>query len=329
MIRYISRRLAALVGVLLVICAVTFAIFFVFPANPAQQVCGKNCTPARIAVIKHQFGLDESLPEQFEKYVVGIVAGRTYGSGDNVAQCPPPCLGFSYQSNAPVTTLIEQRLPVSASIAIGAGVLWLASGVLIGVVSALRKDTWLDKVIMMAALGSMALPSFLVGIVLLLVLCTDLGALPYPSYTSILSDPGGFFEGMILPWATLAAGYAAVYARFTRASMIETMSEDFITTARAKGLREREVVVKHGLRAGLTPIMTIFGMDLGALLGGSIIVEQVFGMPGLGSLLMQSVNVVDIPVVMGVTLLAAFFVVFANLVVDLLYGVVDPKVRLR
>ena len=329
MIRYIARRLAALVGVLLVICGVTFAIFFVFPANPAQQVCGKNCTPQRIAVIKHQFGLDESLPEQFEKYVVGIVAGRTYGSGDNVSQCPAPCLGYSYQSNAPVTTLIGQRLPVSASIAIGAGVLWLGSGVLIGVVSALRKDTWIDKAIMMGALGGMAVPSFLVGILLLLLLCTDLGVLPYPSYTSILSDPGAFFQGMILPWATLAAGYSAIYARFTRASMIETMSEDFITTARAKGLRERTVVVRHGLRAGLTPIMTIFGMDLGALLGGSIIVEQVFGMPGLGSLLMQSVDVVDIPVVMGVTLLAAFFVVFANLVVDLLYGVVDPKVRLR
>lgn len=329
MIHYITRRLAALVGVLLVICAVTFAIFFVFPADPAQQVCGKNCTPARITTIKHQMGLDEPLPVQFEKYVVGIVAGRDYGSGDSISKCPVPCLGYSYQSNAPVTTLIEQRLPVTASIAIGAGVLWLASGVLIGTISALRKDTWIDKTIMFAALGGMAVPSFLVGIVLLLLLCTKLGVLPYPTYTSITQDPVAFVQGMLLPWITLAVGYAAVYARFTRASMIETMSEDFITTARAKGLRERKVVLKHGLRAGLSPIMTIFGMDLGALLGGSIIVEQVFGMPGLGTLLMQAVGVVDIPVVMGVTLLAAFFVVFANLVVDVLYGVVDPKVRLR
>lgn len=329
MIHYITRRLAALVGVLLVICAVTFAIFFVFPADPAQQVCGKNCTPARIATIKHQMGLDEPLPEQFEKYVVGIAAGRSYGSGDSVSKCPVPCLGFSYQSNAPVTTLIEQRLPVTASIAIGAGVLWLASGVLIGIISALRKDTWIDKTIMLAALGGMAVPSFLVGIVLLLLLCTKLGVLPYPTYTSVLQDPVAFVQGMILPWITLAVGYSAVYARFTRASMIEAMSEDFITTARAKGLSERRVVLKHGLRAGLSPIMTIFGMDLGALLGGSIIVEQVFGMPGLGTLLMQAVGVVDIPVVMGVTLLAAFFVVFANLVVDVLYGVIDPKVRLR
>jgi len=328
-IAYIARRLGALAGVLLVICAVTFAIFFVFPANPAQQVCGKNCTPARVAVIRHQFGLDESLPEQFGKYVVGIVDGRTYGSGDNVARCPAPCLGFSYQSNTPVTKLIEQRLPVSASLAIGAGVLWLASGVLIGVVSALRKDTWIDRTIMMAALGGMAMPTFLLGILLLLVMCTRLDVLPYPAYTSVFQDPVGFVRGMILPWATLATGYAAVYARFTRASMIETMGQDFITTARAKGLREHTVVIRHGLRAGLTPIMTIFGMDLGALLGGSIIAEQVFGMPGLGTLVMQSVDVVDIPVVMGITLLAAFFVVFANLVVDVLYGVVDPKVRLR
>lgn len=326
---YIVRRLAGLVGVLLVTCLITFVIFYVFPANPAEQICGKKCTPQIISTIDSQWGLDEPLGMQFEKYVVGIVAGRTYGSGGDAVQCPAPCLGYSYQEQEPVTTLIEQRLPVSASIAIGAAVLWIAGGLGMGVLSALRRDTWLDKTITTGALASLAAPGFLVGILMLYLFSAKSSILPYPTYTSILSDPAGWAEGMIMPWVTLALFYAGVYTRFARASMIEAMGQDFIVTARAKGLPERMVIVKHGLRAGLTPILTMYGMDIGALLGGSIIIEQVFGMPGLGTLYLQAVNSVDIPTVTGVTLLAAFFVIFANLVVDLLYAVVDPKVRLR
>jgi peptide/nickel transport system permease protein len=325
---YIVRRLAALVGVLLVTCLITFAIFYVFPANPAQQICGKKCTPEIIANIDKQWGLDQPLDEQFEKYVVGIVAGRTYGEGAGAAQCPAPCLGYSYQNQLPVTSEIAQRLPVSASIAIGAGVLWLAGGVLMGVISALRRDTWLDRLITTLALGGIAAPSMLVGILMLYLFSAKSNILPYPSYTSILSSPGSWAVGMIMPWVTLALYYASVYQRYSRASMIEAMNQDFITTARAKGLPERTVVIKHGLRAGLTPILTLYGMDIGALLGGSIIVEVIFGMPGLGSLYMQAINGVDIPTVTGITLLAAFFVIFANLVVDVLYAVIDPKVRL-
>jgi peptide/nickel transport system permease protein len=325
---YITRRLAGMVGVLLATCLITFAIFFILPTNPAQQVCGRKCTPQIIHTIDKQWGLDQPLYEQFGNYVVGIVAGRTYGEGSSQAQCPAPCLGFSFQNNLPVTTLITQRLPVSLSIAVGAAVLWLAVGVGAGVLTALRRDTWVDKTVMTAVLGGIAAPGFLVGIILLYVFSAKLNVLPYPSYTSILSDPLSWAKGLIMPWITLALYYMAVYARYTRASMIEAMSQDFITTARAKGLRERTVVVKHGLRAGLTPVLTIYGMDVAALLGGSILIEQVFGMPGLGTLYIQSINAVDIPTVMGITLLASFFVIFANIVVDLLYAVVDPKVRL-
>lgn len=325
---YIVRRLGGLVGVLLVTCLITFVIFYVFPANPAEQICGKKCTPQIIATIDSQWGLNQPLEEQFGKYVAGIVAGRTYGSGGDAVRCPAPCLGYSYQEQAPVTTLIGQRLPVSASIAIGAAVLWIVGGLGMGVLSALRRDTWLDKVITTGALASLAAPGFLVGILMLYFFSAKSSILPYPTYTSFLSDPLGWAGGMIMPWVTLALFYAGVYTRFSRASMIEAMSQDFITTARAKGLPERTVIVKHGLRAGLTPILTIYGMDIGALLGGSVIIEQVFGLPGLGTLYLQAVSSVDIPTVTGITLLAAFFVIFANLVVDLLYAVIDPKVRL-
>jgi peptide/nickel transport system permease protein len=325
---YISRRLVGIVGVLLATCLITFAIFFVFPANPAEQICGKKCTPQIIATIDQQWGLNEPLYQQFEKYVAGIFAGRTYGQGTQVDRCPVPCLGYSYQNDMPVTSEIAQRLPVSASIAAGAGVLWLAGGVGMGVISALRRDTWLDKVITTIALGGIAAPTMLVGILMLYVFSAKTSILPYPSYTSILSDPGGWAQGMIMPWITLALYYASVYQRYSRASMIEALNQDFITTARAKGLRERTVVVKHGLRAGLMPILTLYGMDIGALLGGSIIIEEIFGMPGLGTLYMQAIQGVDIPTVTGITLLAAFFVIAANLVVDVLYAVIDPKVRL-
>lgn len=326
---YLARRLAGLAGVLLATCLITFAIFFVFPSNPAQQVCGKKCTPELIATIDKQWGLDQPLYVQFGEYVAGIFAGRTYGQGSGQEQCPAPCLGFSQQNNLPVTALIAQRLPVSASLAGGAAVLWLIFGAGAGVLTALRRDTWVDKSVMTAVLAGIAAPGFLVGIIMLYLFSAKWNLLPYPSYTSVLSDPAAWAGGLLMPWITLALYYIAVYARYTRASMIEAMSQDFITTARAKGLPEWSVIGKHGMRAGLTPVLTIYGMDVAALLGGSVLIEQVFGLQGLGVLYLQSINAVDIPTVMGITLLAAFFVIFANLVVDLLYAVVDPKVRLR
>lgn len=328
MLWYFSRRLAGMVGVLLATCLITFAIFFVFPANPAQQVCGRKCTPQIIHTIEKQWGLDKPLYEQFGAYVGGIVAGRSYGEGKDTVECPAPCLGFSFQNNLPVTTLIKQRLPTSASIAVGAAVLWLIVGLGAGVITAIRRDTWVDKTVMTTALAGIAAPGFLVAILLLYVCCAKLQIMSYPSFTPLTSDPVGWASGLILPWITLALYYIGVYARYTRASMIEVMDQEFITTARAKGLRESRVLVKHGMRAGVTPVLTIFGMDIAALLGGSVLIEQVFGMPGLGTLYLQSIAAVDIPTVMGITLLVAFFVIVANIVVDLMYAVVDPKVRL-
>lgn len=327
MIRYIVRRLIAVAGILLVICGVTFVIFYVMPANPAILACGRACTPERIAEIEAQLGLDKALYAQFFAYVVGIFAGRTFGTGEQAVHCPFPCLGFSYQQNVPVWDLILDRLPVSASIAIGAAVLWVCIGLGAGVISALRKGSVWDRGAMVVALSGVSLPVYFTALVMLYVFYIRLEFLPYPQFVNPLENPLGWAAAMIMPWVTLAFLFSAMYARLTRAGMLDTMAENYVRTARAKGLPERTVVVKHELRSALTPIVTIFGIDLGQLLGGALITETVFGMPGVGQLAYRAIGSVDQPVIMGVTLFAAFFIVFANLVVDILYAVLDPRVR--
>ncbi|MEU1390767.1 MULTISPECIES: ABC transporter permease [unclassified Nonomuraea] len=319
MTSYLARRALAVAGVLLVICAVTFVIFYVLPSDPAVQACGKTCTPERVAEVRAQMGLDRPLWEQFGGYVAGIVAGRP--------GCHVPCLGFSYQNALPVWDLLIDRLGASASLAVGAALLWLAVGVTVGVVSALRRGSALDRTLMIATLTSASLPVYFVAMVLLLLVVRVTGLLPYPAYVPLTDDPAAWAGNLILPWVTLAALYAAMYARLTRAQMIETMAEPYIRTARAKGLHERTVVAKHGMRAAMTPVVTVFGMDLGGLLAGAMITETVYGLPGVGRLAYDGIVKSDQPVILGTTLLAAFFIVLANLLVDLVYAVIDPRVR--
>ncbi|MFI6813814.1 ABC transporter permease [Nonomuraea sp. NPDC050328] len=312
MIAYLGRRVLAVAGVLLVICAVTFVIFFVLPSDPALHACGKTCTTEQVDAVRAEMGLDRPVHEQFAGYVAKAFTGD---------------LGYSYQNSLPVWDLLADRLPVSVSLALGAAVLWLSGGVLVGLVSALRRGTGLDRVLMAGTLASASVPVYFTAMMLLLVVVQHFELLPYPDYVAITEDPGAWAGNLLLPWLTLASLYAAMYARQTRSSMIETMGEPYIRTARAKGLPERTVVVKHGMRAGLTPIVTIFGMDLGGLLAGAVITEHVFGLPGIGQLTYDAIFKADQPVVLGVTLLAAFFITVANLVVDLVYAVIDPRVR--
>ncbi|MGE5762764.1 MAG: ABC transporter permease [Mycobacterium leprae] len=327
MLGYIVRRLLGVVLLLFVVSAIAFGLFFLIPANPAQQACGKACNPERIAIIEHKLGLDKPLLTQYGQFLKGIVAGRDYGEGTQVTHCPAPCFGFSFTTDQPVWELIKDRFPVTLSIAVGAAVLWLVVGVSIGIVSALRRGTWFDKAAMTFALTGVSTPVYLTGIVALFFLSATWHVLPYPTYVAFTDDPLAWAQNLIMPWFTLAFVFAAMYARLTRASMLETMGEDYIRTARAKGLPERQVVGKHGLRAALTPIVTIFGLDLGQVLGGAILTETVFGLPGLGQLALRAVFNTDLPIVMGVVLVAAFFVVIMNLAVDLVYAVLDPKVR--
>jgi peptide/nickel transport system permease protein len=327
MILYLGRRLAGVLGVLFAIAAVTFVIFYVLPSDPAAAACGKSCSAERLAAIRAHMGLDDPLWRQFADFVTGVFTGRTVGSGAYALHCEFPCLGYSYENSEAVWDLLVDRLPVSASLALGAAVIWLLLGLSAGVTAALRKDTLLDRALMVGAVAAASVPVYFTSVMLIYGLIRVAGVLPYPQYVPFVSDPAGWASNLLLPWLALAVLYAAMYARQSRSSMIETMAEPYIRTARAKGLPRRTVVVKHGLRAGMTPILTIFGMDLGGLLAGAVITESIFGLPGIGRLFYGALATGDQPVILGVTLLAATFIVVANLAVDLLYAVVDPRVR--
>ncbi|MFF7635434.1 ABC transporter permease [Kitasatospora sp. NPDC008050] len=328
MTAFLIRRLLGIAGTLLVICAVTFTIFYLLPSDPAVQFCGKDCAPDQIALVRKQMGLDAPLIVQFGRYVLAIFAGRTMGTGQYAVHCGFPCFGYSFQSGRPVWDLMMDRLPTSFSLAIGAAACWLLLGLGAGVVSALRKNTWVDRTVMVATIGAAAVPVYFTAMILLYVVVTVLGLIPYPRYVDFSVDPVGWAQNLLLPWITLALATAAMYARMTRSSVIETLAEPYVRTARAKGLRERKVVGKHGLRPALTAVATMLGMDLGSLLAGAMITESLFGLPGVGKLFADSLNKSDQPVVMGITLLASFFIVTSNLVVDLLYAWIDPRARL-
>ncbi|MFD7611365.1 ABC transporter permease [Streptomyces sp. NPDC059828] len=324
---YLVRRLAAVAGVLLAVTAATFVIFYVLPADPAAAACGKTCSPERLEAVRHHLGLDQPLWRQFTGFLSGLFAGRTLGTGPYAVPCDFPCLGYSYENSLPVWDLLVDRLPVSVSLAVGAAVLWLLLGLGAGVVAALRKDTLTDRALMVGAVAAASVPVYFTAVMLIYGVIRVAGLLPYPTYQEFTDDPLGWAANLLLPWLALALLYAAMYARQSRGSMIEAMAEPYIRTARAKGLPEPTVVVKHGLRSGMTPILTLFGMDLGGLLAGAVITESIFGLPGVGRLFYGALVSADQPVVLGVTLLAAFFIVVANLLVDLLYAVVDPRVR--
>ncbi|MFI8419872.1 ABC transporter permease [Streptomyces sp. NPDC085460] len=327
MILYLGRRLLGVLGVLLAIAAVTFTIFYVLPSDPAAAACGKACSDERLAAIRANMGLDQPVWSQFADFVTGVFTGRTMGTGQYALHCDFPCLGYSYENSENVWDLLVDRLPVSASLAAGAAVLWLALGLSAGITAALRKDTLTDRALMVGAVAAASLPVYFTSVLLIYGLIRLTGLLPYPQYVPLTSDPLSWASNLLLPWLALAVLYAAMYARQSRGAMIESMAEPYIRTARAKGLPRRTVVVKHGLRAGLTPVLTIFGMDLGGLLAGAVITESLFGLPGVGRLFYGALTSGDQPVILGVTLLAATFIVVANLVVDLLYAVVDPRVR--
>jgi peptide/nickel transport system permease protein len=325
---YIVRRLIAMAGMLVALSIIVFLLFSVLPTDPARLVCGKSCTPQIIKAINHNFGYDQPIATQYVHFAKGIVAGRTYGSGTAAFRCNAPCLGYSFLRNEDVLTLIKQTLPVTAQLALGGFVLWIVAGVGIGIVAALKRGKWQDRTIMGIALVGYSFPSFFIALLLVFFIQIKFGLLGFHQYTPLLDSPSEWFKSLILPWIAVAMLYAAFYSRLTRNQMLETLGEDYIRTARAKGLRERTVIGKHALRAGLTPIVTAAGLDLAGLLGGAIITEQVFALPGIGRMSVDAVQTSDLPIVTGTVIVAAFFVILANLVVDLLYAVIDPRVRL-
>ena len=332
MLTYLIRRVINGTITLIVVTAVTFGIFFMVPkltgSDPALLYIGKTSDAASIEGIRTKMGFNDPIPVQYWKFLKGIAVGRDYANGPDVTHCPAPCLGYSFKTDQEVTPLLLDEIPVTLSLALGAAVLWLLMGVSTGVISALRRGSIVDRAVMSGALAGVSLPVYFTGLLASAIFVYWLGWLPQGQYVPFTESPGEWFVQLLLPWITLAFLFAATYARLTRANMLETLGEDYVRTARAKGLRERTVIGKHALRSGLTPIVTIFGLDLGALLGGALLTETVFNLRGLGWQALTAIRGNDLPVILGVVLIAAFFIIAANLIVDLVYGVIDPRVRL-
>jgi peptide/nickel transport system permease protein len=325
-LRYIALRAAGMVGTLFVISVITYAIFYLLPSNPALLSCGRPCTPQRLAEASAFMGYDKPWATQYLDFLGGIVAGRHFGSGAAAVDCAAPCFGYSFRLNASVTHLIVERAPVTFSIAIGAALIWLVIGVAAGVVAAVRRGTVVDRAAMAFATVGVSSPPYLLGLLGILLFGFTLNVVPVGGYVPLTENPLYWAWHLVLPWCVLALISAAVYARLTRGQMLEVLDEDYIRTARAKGLRERRVIGRHGLRNVLIPVITVFGLDLGTLLGGAVISERVFSMPGLGALLLDAVSSSDLPLIVGVTLFSAVLVIFANFVVDMVYSLLDPRV---
>jgi len=326
---YVVRRLISMVILILLLTMVVFLLFSVLPTDPARLTCGKSCTPAIIEANRHRLGLDLPVLQQYWLFLRGLFLGRTFAADSpSPIECTAPCLGYSFKRGEEVTVLIKQNFPPTFWLAMGAFILWMTVGILVGIYSALRRGKWQDKSAMGVALVGYSLPAFFIGLIFIYFIILKWQLLPFPSYVSPFENPKQFFQTMLLPWIVLAILYAAFYVRLTRSQMLEVLGEDYIRTARAKGLPERTVIRKHAFRAGLTPIVTAAGLDLAGLLGGAIITEAIFSLPGLGSLAISSVNDADLPVIVGITLVTSVFIIVANLVVDLLYAVIDPRVRL-
>jgi peptide/nickel transport system permease protein len=321
MVTFIIRRLLWMVVLLFVISFLTFIIFYTLPAaDPALLRAGRNPAPDLVASIRETLGLDKPWYIQYLKYLDRLIFHFDFG--------------YSYQNNVSVKSQIFDRLPATATLAAGAAIVWLLVGIPVGIISAIKRGTWMDRAAMGSALVAISAPVYWLGLVSLYLFSKDIGKFPifegqgaYPSSGNIFTDPGQVIPAMILPWIVLAAAFAAIYARFLRANLLETMSEDYIRTARAKGLRERVVVFKHGVRSAITPIVTILGLDIGILLGGAILTETVFNIPGVGRLAYDAIQKSDLPTVQGTVLMGAFFIILLNLIVDIVYAFLDPRVR--
>jgi peptide/nickel transport system permease protein len=326
---YIVRRLIAMVLMLIALSMITFLLFNALPADPARLTCGKACTPQVIEANRHRLGLDKPLHEQYGAFVKGIFAGRTYGSGTQTFECDTPCLGYSFRKQAEVTDLIVDRLPVTGQLALGAFVLWIVVGVSVGVVAALKRGKWQGRTIMGAALTGYSFPSFFIALLLIFFVQLQLGWVPFVNYEPgmIVKDPVGWFQVFILPWTALAMLYAAFYARLTRNQMLETLGEDYIRTARAKGLPELRVLVRHALANAAVPIATVIGIGIAILIGGVVVTESVYAIPGLGRLTVDAVLARDYPTIQAVILLFSLVYVLINLAVDLVYTLLDPRIR--
>ena len=313
MLRFMIRRILGAIAVLFAISVLVFLIFNVVPAtNPAQRIAGKNATPQLIKNVEKEWGFDKSLPAQYWTQMKLIFTGKVQ----------------SYNAHINVDKRILEGIPATASLCIGAAVIWLAFGILFGYFSAIRAGGFTDKALTVLALVGISMPIFWLASLMLYYFTYKLEIFPNSGYVS-LSDPWGWFTHLVLPWVSLAVLYAGFYSRVLRSSMLDVMNEDYVRTARAKGLSQRQVTTRHVLRNSLIPVITLFGLDFGVLIGGgAIVTESLFNIEGVGLFTAEALKQQDFPSIMAVTLFGAFFIVLFNILVDIAYAYLDPRIRL-
>jgi peptide/nickel transport system permease protein len=316
---FVVRRLLWSALLLLIISFITYVVFVLLPsADPALLRAGRNPTPELVASIRETLGLDRPWYVQYAIYVKNLVLHFDFG--------------YSYQNNVAVKDTLFDRLPATVSLAVGGAVIWLLIGVAVGIASAVKRGTLIDRLTMGGALIAISAPAYWLGLVAIYLFSKDLGkVLPIfagaGQYTPITQDPLAWASALVLPWIVLATSFSAVYARFLGSTLLDVLGEDYIRTAKAKGLPERRVVLKHGVRSAVTPVVTMFGLDLGILLGGAILIEAVFNIPGIGRLAFDAIQKSDLPMVQGTVLIGALAIVTMNLIVDVVYAFLDPRVR--
>ncbi|MFD0113339.1 ABC transporter permease [Streptomyces sp. NPDC058320] len=325
---FLLRRAIGAAVTLLAISVIIYVVFYAAPGNVAQISCGPRCSPAQVQQVADQLRLDDPLYLRYWHFLQGIFVGQDFSTGTALQHCDAPCLGFSYQTDQQVTQLILTKLPATASLALGAMVLWLILGVGTGVLSAWRRGRPTERILTGITLAGTATPVFVIGLLLMIVVCGQLQWLPFPQYVPFTDDPEQWAWNLLLPWLSLALIEAAKYARLTRASMLETLAEDHVRTFRAYGVGERSIIGRHALRGAVAPVIALNANGFGSMFGGAVLSETLFGIPGLGRELVHAVNVVDLPVVVGMVLVTGFFVVLANAVADVLYAVADRRVVL-
>ncbi|QDY78855.1 ABC transporter permease [Streptomyces qinzhouensis] len=324
MLQFLIRRLTGAVVIMFLIGAFTFFLFYTIPQDFAELACGKNCTPENIAVIRENLGLDKPITAQFWEFMGGIVTGRDFAVG----HCPAPCLGVSFDSGDFVWESIIDRFPLTLSLTVGGLVIFLILGLGSGMLAAWKRGTPVDKFVSGASMVLSSFQIYFLGPIVLGLFVYSTGWMDSPKYTSISEDPVAWFTGMLIPWAVMATIFTAQYTRMARSTMIEQLQEEHVRTARAKGMRQRYVFFRYAWRGSLTPIVTILGMDLSALLTGAVVTEFTFDLAGVGRLAVDSSLTKDLPMTMGVMLFGAFFILLMNIIVDITYAYIDPRVRL-
>jgi peptide/nickel transport system permease protein len=326
---FVVRRLLSSFLVIVLTSMFVFALFFLGPSNPAGPVCEAQgrCTAERLAAIETQMGLDESVVSQYAAFVAGLFRNRTIVM-ESEYQCEAPCLGISYGSRQEVRKELVDKYPATLSIALGGAAVYLVLGVVLGVLAARRRGTATDRLLVGSSLVVSSIPYYLFALLAWIFLTLQWDVFPSPGYTPLSQNPAAWAAGLMLPWLVLGITGATQYARFTRGSMVETLGEDYIRTATAKGMRSSRVVLHHGLRAAIVPIVTIFGLDVAALLAGTVFTEQIFDIDGVGRWALDSLRAPqDFPVIHATVLVSAVLVVITNLVVDIVYTFLDPRVR--